>query len=362
MSYKNVSYVGIALLVVGALLVASAEAVLVPPSGNIIWLDAEDPNGDGSAGPADGTPLAFWADKSGIATPNDYTSYGEDPLYQNGVLNGNAVLRHDGSNWMISPWTMIFGDFTNFVVVKADPGSQLLWEEQVEGQPSTNWSHLSMSNEGASGMTSVQTGRGGTFSAAVIATGDATPDWGNTGVFQVVETSFGGTVASQMLYQDGTEVPLIRLGGDPTSFQFGSQLKLGDRAWGGIGLIGDLAEFLMFDRVLTEGETETVGLYLSDRYGISTAYGPSDPADLNMDGFVDGLDLGIQLGNWNQTVAPELGELNGLPPVDGLDLGILLGAWNPPPLSGSAAVPEPTGVALLLCGLLSLKLRRGRRK
>ncbi len=62
------------------------------------------------------------------------------------------------------------------------------------------------------------------------------------------------------------------------------------------------------------------------------------PADLNQDGFVDGLDLGILLGNWGQAVSASEGELSGMPPVDGLDLGILLGAWNPPPapLVGSA--------------------------
>ena len=55
-----------------------------------------------------------------------------------------------------------------------------------------------------------------------------------------------------------------------------------------------------------------------------------DTEDLNRDGFVDGLDLGILLGNWNQNVSPNEGGLNGEPPVDGLDLGILLGAWRPP--------------------------------
>ncbi len=52
-------------------------------------------------------------------------------------------------------------------------------------------------------------------------------------------------------------------------------------------------------------------------------------ADLNQDGFVDGLDLGILLGNWEQTVTAAQGELTSMPPVDGLDLGILLGSWNP---------------------------------
>jgi len=86
---------------------------------------------------------------------------------------------------------------------------------------------------------------------------------------------------------------------------------------------------------------------------------PFDPADLNMDGFVDGLDLGILLGNWGTTTSPNMGELDGTPPVDGLDLGILLGAWNPPPLSGVTAVPEPGSLALaLIGGLTALRRRR----
>ena len=87
-----------------------------------------------------------------------------------------------------------------------------------------------------------------------------------------------------------------------------------------------------------------------------------DPADLNMDGFVDGLDLGILLGNWDQTTTPDMGELNGTPPVDGLDLGILLGAWNPPPLSAAVGtVPEPASAVLLgLCFCMFAAHRRHR--
>jgi len=83
-------------------------------------------------------------------------------------------------------------------------------------------------------------------------------------------------------------------------------------------------------------------------------------SDLNMDGFVDGLDLGILLGNWNTTTTPEMGELNGIPPVDGLDLGILLGDWNPSPLAVAGAVPEPSTLALLSLALGAVSLRRSR--
>lgn len=73
--------------------------------------------------------------------------------------------------------------------------------------------------------------------------------------------------------------------------------------------------------------------------------------DLNNDGFVDGVDLGVQLGNWGQNVSPSEGELDGTAPVNGLDLGVLLGAWNPPPATAAATVPEPSSVLLILIGM-----------
>jgi hypothetical protein len=50
-----------------------------------------------------------------------------------------------------------------------------------------------------------------------------------------------------------------------------------------------------------------------------------NPADLNGDGTVNGADLGILLGGWNQAGATDL---NGNGTTDGADLGILLGAWG----------------------------------
>jgi hypothetical protein len=55
---------------------------------------------------------------------------------------------------------------------------------------------------------------------------------------------------------------------------------------------------------------------------------PVCAADLAVDGTVDGIDLGILLGNWGQ---PGSADLNADGVVDGVDLGILLGNWGPCP-------------------------------
>ena len=58
---------------------------------------------------------------------------------------------------------------------------------------------------------------------------------------------------------------------------------------------------------------------------VTLALTPSVPADLNGDGVVDGIDLGILLSGWGSAGA---GDLNGDGVVDGIDLGVLLSAWG----------------------------------
>lgn len=52
---------------------------------------------------------------------------------------------------------------------------------------------------------------------------------------------------------------------------------------------------------------------------------PANPADLDGNGVVNGADLGILLGAWNQSGATDL---SGDGTTSGADLGILLGNWT----------------------------------
>ena len=63
-----------------------------------------------------------------------------------------------------------------------------------------------------------------------------------------------------------------------------------------------------------------------DAYGTGECVVPDDGilGDLNNDGFVDGQDLAILLGDWG---GPGLGDLDGDNTINGSDLAILLGAW-----------------------------------
>ena len=90
--------------------------------------------------------------------------------------------------------------------------------------------------------------------------------------------------------------------------------------------------------------------------------GAAITGDLDEDGFVGISDLNLVLGEWNNTVPP--GDARADPSGDGFvgieDLNTVLGNWNAGiPPTASAAVPEPTSLALLGLGGLAAVARRG---
>ena len=97
--------------------------------------------------------------------------------------------------------------------------------------------------------------------------------------------------------------------------------------------------------------------------------------DANGDGRVDGSDVTILAGNWQYGAdmsEPDatwgMGDFNGDGRVDGSDVTILAANWQYGMEAASTAVPEPSGVALLLTVLLAaglaptLKTRDGKRR
>ncbi len=86
--------------------------------------------------------------------------------------------------------------------------------------------------------------------------------------------------------------------------------------------------------------------------------------DANLDGTVDSADLGLLLNNFGSTVALdwENGNLNGDGVVDSTDLGQMLNQFGFGTPAATSAVPEPTGITMLLGGSLMLAgLARRRR-
>jgi hypothetical protein len=137
--------------------------------------------------------------------------------------------------------------------------------------------------------------------------------------------------------------------------------------------LGDSVFTVTIDGVSGEGNIANPALSAVDHLsffhnGLQTYFIDSVPAsalvgDLNGDGFVGIADLNIVLGAWNQNVPP--GNPLADPSGDGFvgieDLNTVLGNWNAGTPPASAVVPEPTGLAMLALGGLTL-LRNGRKQ
>ena len=67
----------------------------------------------------------------------------------------------------------------------------------------------------------------------------------------------------------------VNQGGRPGNYNTGGALVIGHGSSGG-GLKGDIAELILYNRVLTAGEAEQVGSYLAGKYGVATSYGPPE--------------------------------------------------------------------------------------
>jgi hypothetical protein len=79
------------------------------------------------------------------------------------------------------------------------------------------------------------------------------------------------------------------------------------------------------------------------------------PGDVNMDGVVNGLDVGVVSSNWLMNT--RYGDANGDGIVNGLDIAMIAANWLLMSTS-SAAIPEPPGAALGAIGLVMLASAR----
>lgn len=76
------------------------------------------------------------------------------------------------------------------------------------------------------------------------------------------------------------------------------------------------------------GVEHAIALTPYDRLTVTSALRVRDRADLNEDGVVDGQDLAVLLGLWNEKGSALRADLDKNGVIDGADLALLLGAWS----------------------------------
>ena len=103
---------------------------------------------------------------------------------------------------------------------------------------------------------------------------------------------------------------------------------------------------------------DAFGLPSNGPWIIGTAPTPITPGDVNHDGIVNAQDIGLIASDWLQTGPNVPGDANGDGIVNAQDIAVIashwLWSWQGPPTSPSAAVPEPSSIALLAIGAIAL--------
>ena len=269
--------------------VASAATSLTSISGLSVWLDGSDASTlfKDAAGTtqvsANGDQVALWRDKSGnnnnaVAWVGSTPSV---PTYTTSALGGKSALTFNGSQGL-SNGTYAWSSSVNiFAVVSANSWS------------SPNGYRFILSSMPA------------TYNAGIALTGGAYDGWNANEVLAFgnnwpspasprVNAPFGTLSNGQAAILDvslSSTVADIALNGSlltPTYQSLGASLSsrtgfnvagnpLGEQAWQ-----GNIAELVIFNRVLSDSEANEVGSYLQDKYGITGAYAIPEPSSLGL--------------------------------------------------------------------------------
>ncbi len=224
----------------------------IPVGGVALWLVADD------AKPASGTRLASWSN----AAVADVTATADKPALQPEVvanaINGHAVVRFDGKDNMmmtnvdISPARM--PDATVFAVCNSKTDSKDMLRKLYGDDDGGYDRAAGIDNRGGDKNYTVFTGNGVEGYFALKA------DQNYLTVDQYTKSGFSGWVNGKAALTNvpakwEESLPNLYLGGTGTSYH---------EPW-----MGDLAEIIVYARVLTDQERMQVEDYLAKKYGVT---------------------------------------------------------------------------------------------
>jgi len=220
-------------------------------SGLELWFDA-----DTIHGVSDGQDVPILNDLSG--NNRDGTQNGANSgLFYSDVISGKPVVRMDGDSSDYFKFSRISNIRTVFWVGAQDPGSTQQSFLLGDGNSGSDKYHFHRGNVAPSGRYYLWH----PVHAPLMVNGDT----------YLNGTEIDGTVTEM---PTNASLLTVRTSGDARANRLVKDRNQTARNWD-----GDVAELLIFSRLLTDNEQNKIGYYLASKYGLSTSYTAVDNAD-----------------------------------------------------------------------------------
>lgn len=237
---------GIGLGLSGYRLKTGPSAIPESIAGLQLWLDAADSStlyqtSGGSIASVDGDPVGEWLDKSGNARHANQASGTNKPALKTGIKNGNNAIRFDGTN-----------DFMVFNSIASNPFSIFLVKKSITLANYRQWIGADPYNAPFYAYAEGLTQR--LFFGAVDSTAPTT-NW------ELCTITRNG--ASGLFYlNNGSSISFTAGSGTLTPAYLGS--KTGPSEF----INADIAELIIYNRLVSNPEKDKVVSYLNDKWGV----------------------------------------------------------------------------------------------
>lgn len=228
----------------------AAQASQLPREyGLVLWLDA-------GKGITATSGVSKWEDQSESGNHAVQTTASYQPTYITDELNNNPVVRFTEGEKYLSHPSILTNNYTAFYVLK-------LTESQ---EKSLYYYHAGIINSGDLGFFAeakwLSASEGGWGSVGKY------PSWGSffrtSDEYPTPEEWRIHTHQPEKLYMDGGEVTYAR----EQDVYAGGLITIGSRSDHMLYFVGDIAEILVYNRILSDSEREFVETYLNAKYDI----------------------------------------------------------------------------------------------
>ena len=228
----------------------AAQANQLPKeNGLVLWLDAWK-------GITAASGVSKWEDQSGSGNHAVQATASYQPTYITDELNDNPVVRFTEGEKYLSHPSILTNDYTAFYVLKLTESQEKL----------LYYYHAGIINSGDLGFFAeakyLSASEGGWGSVGKW------PSWGSyartSKEYPTPEEWRIHTHQPEKLYKNGTEVEYERI----DDVHAGGLITIGSRSDHMLYFVGDIAEILVYNRILSDSEREFVETYLNAKYDI----------------------------------------------------------------------------------------------